>query len=242
MPTPSSTPTARPPVCDPQLSLATTYEGVVSLHGCLDPIGGATVAEALRRIERDLRRSDLEAGIVRSAGHRRAAALVEMAVRANSAPAGGRRPEPLITVVAGAVEFERLCELSTGTVIHPGALLPHLARCDVQSIVFGSATHAVRASPQRSFTGLLRRVVQVRDRHCQHPSGCDEPIAVCDVDHVIPRRRGGPTDQRNGRLLCEPHNRHLQLRHPHGDPVGDFAPSTESPRIGGERSPPRPTS
>ncbi|MFT3853535.1 MAG: HNH endonuclease signature motif containing protein [Ilumatobacteraceae bacterium] len=53
----------------------------------------------------------------------------------------------------------------------------------------------------------LRAVVEVRDRDCQCPSGCDEPIDACDVDHLVPWSHGGVTDQDNGRLLCRSHNR-----------------------------------
>jgi 5-methylcytosine-specific restriction protein A len=62
-------------------------------------------------------------------------------------------------------------------------------------------------SPQRTFTGWLRRAIQVRDRHCQHPAGCDEPITRCDVDHILPNVAGGRTAYANGRLQCATHNR-----------------------------------
>jgi hypothetical protein len=59
----------------------------------------------------------------------------------------------------------------------------------------------------RTFTGALRRAVQVRDRHCQHPAGCDVPVDDCDVDHTVPYANGGPTSQFNGRLQCPTQNR-----------------------------------
>ena len=54
---------------------------------------------------------------------------------------------------------------------------------------------------------MLRRAIQVRDRHCQHPSGCDEPINRCDVNHRIPHSHHGPTVLWNGDLECHYHNR-----------------------------------
>ena len=48
-------------------------------------------------------------------------------------------------------------------------------------------------------SGALRRAIQVRDRHCQHPSGCDEPADRCDVDHTVPVSQNGRTDQFGGR-------------------------------------------
>ena len=78
--------------------------------------------------------------------------------------------------------------------------------------MFDTATHAVATSSQRTFTGALRGVIQARDRHCQHPSGCDEPIDRCDTDHTTPWAIGGETSQDNGRLLCRYHNR-IQPQH-----------------------------
>ncbi len=58
---------------------------------------------------------------------------------------------------------------------------------------------------------MLRRAIQVRDRHCQHPSGCDEPITHCDVDHRVAYTDGGITAEANGNLECESHNRKSDL-------------------------------
>jgi hypothetical protein len=132
--------------------------------------------------------------------------------RASTAPADGRRPRPLITIIAGERSLAHLCELANGTVIGPGHLLPHITSCDVETIIFDGPHHPITKSPQRSFTGALRRAIEVRDRHCQHPAGCDEPIARCDVDHTTPWAHGGPTDVDNGRLACRYHNR-IQPQH-----------------------------
>ena len=68
------------------LRLSTTYDGTVSGEFTLDPVAGATVGEALRRIERDLYRSDQRDGVIRTMSERLAAALVEMAVRSQTVP------------------------------------------------------------------------------------------------------------------------------------------------------------
>ena len=140
-----------------------------------------------------------------------AAALVEMAVRATSAPKNGRRPEPLVCILAGEATIEHLCELSTGLVLAPDLVVPHLGRSQVQTFIFDGADRVIAASPTRTFRGMLRRAIQVRDRHCQHPSGCDEPITHCDVNHRIPYAEGGITDEAGGDLECESHNRHSDL-------------------------------
>jgi hypothetical protein len=167
----------------------------------------------LRRIEKDLYDADQRSGVTRSAGARRAAALVEMAVRAHTAPNDGRRPQPLVSVLAGVGTMARMCELSTGTVITPGLFAPYLDQSQVQSFVFGDSQYVLGVSKQRTFRGWLRRAIEVRDLHCQHPSGCDEPIAHCDVDHIIPDSDGGETSQENGRLQCPTHNRNHTLHH-----------------------------
>ena len=46
------------------------------------------------------------AHLSRTAAQRRAAALVELAVRANAAPTDGKRPLPLVNVVVDAATFE----------------------------------------------------------------------------------------------------------------------------------------
>jgi hypothetical protein len=56
----------------------------------------------------------------------------------------------------------------------------------------------------------LRRAVTIRHPHCGFP-GCEQPASVCDVHHVIPRRRGGPTALPNLVPLCSFH--HLTVIH-----------------------------
>ena len=54
----------------------------------------------------------------------------------------------------------------------------------------------------------LRRAIEVRDRTCQEPLGCDVPAEECDVDHIVPYTEGGETTQENGRCTCKSFNRH----------------------------------
>jgi Domain of unknown function (DUF222)/HNH endonuclease len=51
----------------------------------------------------------------------------------------------------------------------------------------------------------LRRAVIARDKHCGAP-GCRQPPAACDVHHIIPRSRGGPTSLTHMILLCHFHH------------------------------------
>jgi hypothetical protein len=83
------------------------------------------------------------------------------------------KPRLLLTVAVGQAELDHLCELSNGRVIKPAALLPELGRIDIETLIFDGHFVAVAKSDKRAFTKASRRAVQVRDRHCQYPSGCD---------------------------------------------------------------------
>jgi HNH endonuclease len=114
-------------------------------------------------------------------------------------------------ILTGHETVAHLCELSTGVVIAPNLIVPYLSGAQVQGVVFADSRDIKSMSPQRTFTGWLRRAIQIRDRHCQHPAGCDEPIAQCDVDHILPDAQGGQTTYENGRLQCTTHNRDPKL-------------------------------
>jgi Domain of unknown function (DUF222) len=167
-------------------SAAVTLGGMVDVRGWLDPVGGAAFKAELDRLERRLYLADKKTGEIRTIRQRRADALVEMAKRSRSTAPGGLRPRPLITILVGEESFARTCELSTGTVITPGQVVPQLGEADIERVVFDGPDRVIAVSRRRRFTGALRRAIEVRDRHCQHPSGCDEPADNCDVDHKQP--------------------------------------------------------
>ena len=184
---------------------STTIDGTVVIDGVLDPIRGAIVTGELARLEHELYLADKRAGVVRTASQRRADALVEMARRSTGAT--GTPARPLFTVLVGDTSLERLCELGNGTVIAPGALLAWMCTAMLESVIFDGPSTVISVSHKRTFTGAIRRAIQVRDRHCQHASGCDEPAADCDVDHTTRWTVTGHTAQWDGRLLCKPQNR-----------------------------------
>ena len=208
---------------------ATTGRGIdneVHLRAILDPVGGGEFLEALDRIENELYLDDKRTGNVRTDKQRRADALVEMARRAMAAPADAKQPRPLISVVMGDWSFRRLCELSDGAIITPNALVPYVTTADVEAVLFDGPLHGVGVSRKRSFTGAVRRIIEVRDRHCQHPSGCDVPMSKCDVDHVTPYRVSGITRQEDGKLECPVSQPRQQLHDlgPDNDTINDDDP------------------
>src|SRR5262245_8865242 len=191
------------------LSASIGWRGELVIDGVLDPLGGEIVKTELDRICEALRLEDLRDGVTRTATQRRADALVEMAMRAATAPVDGLRPRPLLTVTIGIDPFNHLCQTAAGTVIAPGLLLPYLSDADIERIVYDPPARRFEASHRRRFTGALRRVITVRDGHCQHPCGCDEPATRCDLEHIIPPG-DGITCLCNRQLLCAHHNRTIK--------------------------------
>ena len=189
------------------LSASVTFNGTVAIDGVLDPLGGEVLKSELVRLCEQLRLQDLRDGVVRTTTQRRADALVEMAMRSATAPADGLRPRPLLSVTIGIDPFDHLCQTAAGTVIAPGLLIPYLSDADIERIVYDPPARRFEASRKRSFTGALRRIIEIRDGHCQHPSGCDEPAARCDADHIVPHSHGGITCLCQGELECLYHNR-----------------------------------
>jgi len=203
-----------------RLHLSAGFDGAWFVDGVLDPISGAIVDRALRRIDEELFASDWAeakarvgegvcgADLARSPAQRRADALVEMARRSGAVPAGARHPEPLFSVLVGYETFSgRICELVEGTVVTPGALVPWLAEGWVERIVFDGPDRVKNVGVRRRiFTGATRRAVEVRDRECFHEY-CDTNIEDCEIDHVEPWAAGGLTVDHNGRPACGFHNR-----------------------------------
>jgi len=188
-----------------------------ALTADLDAIGGTIVNDELDRLAKQIKLADAKEGITRTAAQRRAVALVAMATRSSSAKGGVSKRKPLFTVQIGDGTVANLCELSDGTVLHPDQIRPWAATALLESVIFDGKFTVIATSKRRTFSGALRRAIEVRDRHCQHPSGCDVPAERCDANHITPAARGGPTCQFGGNIECEPHNRIAQL---HDDETG----------------------
>lgn len=221
------------------VTASVTIDGLVHLTGLLDPVGGAAFVAELDRLERSMHDADRREGRSRTRAQRRADALVEMAHRSRTSTPGGLRPRPLVTVLTGEESFARICELADGHRLSPGEVVPLLAAADIERIVFDGPDRVISVSRKRSFTGALRRAVEVRDRWCQHPAGCDTPASRCDVDHVLPRSEGGLTSLDNGRLACPTHNRNHERRQ--RSPGTATGSSGHTNRAGPAPTPPPPT-
>ena len=205
--------------------LEKSFDGMWLGHMTLDPLSGAAVSEELCRLEQelfeadwakasdDLGREPTVSDLARTPAQRRSDALVEMATRSRTAPAEGKRPVPLVSVLIDYPTLAgRVCELANGTVLAPGALLPWLDEAYLERVVFRPGNRVEVSETARFFTGATRRAIELRDRQCTHPY-CDGS-RPCQVDHIIPYAEGGPTNQENGRLLCSFHNRLRNQRPP----------------------------
>jgi hypothetical protein len=239
-------------------------DGVGHADGYLTPVATAAVNGALARIERELFAADWAAAkaihgdattaahLTRTSAQRRHDALVEMATRALTAPADGKRPAPLVTVMVDVDTFAgRVCELAAGTVIAPGAVA-ELLGCDetlIQRVVADGANRVRDISSARNFRGTLRRVLEVLHRRCEHGT-CFVPADQCQGDHILAWSEGGLTTQDNGRLGCGPHNRwwyttgqsHPPPHHPDVDLDDDELDDEPPPRTpAADPATPRPT-
>ena len=75
-----------------------------------------------------------------------------------------------------------------------------------QKIVIGPCGEVLHlGEKERFFTPAQRRAIAARDGGCVIP-GCTIPAYWCEVHHVIPWRRSGPTNIDNGVLLCFHHH------------------------------------
>lgn len=196
-----------------------TMDDMWVLDALLDPVTGAIVARELRRLEQQLFEADwaeardrlgdaaTPADLCRTAKQRRADALRIMAERSAAKPADAKAPRVLLHVLAGTDAVKRMCELSDGTILTPGEVLPLLRWADVSRVIFDGPSRVIDiGARQRLFTGATRTAIELRDLECQHPS-CTERFERCQIDHITPWEHGGPTTQDNGQTLCPHHHR-----------------------------------
>ena len=213
---------------DRTFSLVQSFENTWFATGTFDPISGTIIAETLKAIEHELFLADWAEAkarlgrephrdeLARTPAQRRADAAVEMAIRARTAPADDRRPEPLFSALVGYETLHgRVCELANRMVVSPGSLARWLDQAWIERVVFDPEGRVIDVGIRRRlFEGATRRALEVRDQECYHPS-CEVPAQDCEADHVQPWAWGGPTIQDNGRMACPHHNR---ARHRRSEP------------------------
>ncbi|MGQ0431438.1 MAG: DUF222 domain-containing protein [Microthrixaceae bacterium] len=209
-----------------EVHLSQSFGGMWFGRMTLDPVSGDIINTTLAMIERELFEADsaeakarlgrdpLIVDLARTPAQRRADALVEMATRARTAPADGKCPRPLFTVLVDYETFAGpLLELFNRTTITPGTAARWLDEADIERIVFDGPSRVIDVGVKRRFfRGALRRAIEVRDRTCFHPY-CDEVPERPEIDHILEYAKGGLTTQEGGRLGCDFHNERRN-RHP----------------------------
>jgi hypothetical protein len=179
-----------------QLELKTWDNGVLSLKGYLDPVGGAAVRSALESL--------IPKGwaLPETRKHQLANALVELA-------AGRQRAH--IQVTASAETLFGLCgapaaETDLSQPIS-GKTVERLA-CDsnITRILLGGGSAVINVGrAKRVVEGPVRRALNARDGCCRWP-GCDRPARWSAAHHVVHWINGGSTDLDNLILLCHRHH------------------------------------
>lgn len=164
----------------------------------------------------------------RTAKQRRADAFVAMVLAAASAGAGdGRSIDTTVNLVVDVEQLEagiaaettgepvdvdpatvrdRRCETTDGVPVDLRQMVAASLVGRIRTIVVDGAGVIVAAGRKRKlFTGALREVVQALDPVCGW-LGCNLRAQIAAIDHLQPRSRGGPTDARNGKIMCDHHN------------------------------------
>jgi Domain of unknown function (DUF222) len=201
-----------------RVSLHDGLRGTGLLFGELTPTAKAEVRAELDRLERQLFEADWAAAkamhgeavtvadLARTPAQRRHDALLDMARRSAIAPADGKRPKPLLTVLVGEDAFRNVLELADGTLISPATAADLLDESVIETMLFDSPSRVLHLGHQRTFVGAARRAVEVVHRTCTG-EGCHVRSDTCEIDHILPSGVGGPTHPDNGRPQCRPHHR-----------------------------------
>ncbi|WP_168197093.1 HNH endonuclease signature motif containing protein [Agromyces laixinhei] len=175
------------------------------------------------------------------------AAIIDTAARSGEHPSiGGAAPTVLVSVRDADLEAGRGAAHADGISLPVSLRAARHMICTggIQIITLNDAGRITRlGSPERCFTPHQRRAITLRDGGCLIP-GCTVPAAWCEIHHVTPDNRGGPTHTDNGVLLCWYHHRTIDtsgwgIRMHHGapqirpptwlDPHGTWRTATTSP-------------
>ncbi len=148
----------------------------------------------------------------RSRAQRHADALVLMAERSRGGSLPDSRPIAGAEVVVGHATLaghpldELRCDIEGFGPIPRITAERLTCDCAVSRVVMRGGSEVLdygrrtRVVPRR-----LRRLVRLRDEHCQFP-GCREAAQWCDVHHLVHWLAGGETNLDNLALLCRRHH------------------------------------
>ncbi len=184
--------------------------GWLVFNGCLPPLEGAMVEEALHAVSKP--RPVGGEKDPRTPEQRYADGLCELITIAMSTKdlpmSGGVRPQMVVTMRLDWLEEK----VRTGYTDWDGEATASLLRqlsCDAELIpvvLNGESIPLDYGRSVRTAPPPLRRALAVRDKGCAFP-GCDRPPAWTEAHHVLHwTQHRGPTDLGNMVLLCSHHH------------------------------------
>jgi hypothetical protein len=210
------------------LHASRTFEGMVKVDGLFDPVNGDLILTALAAAMPAPAGDD-----ARTTRQRRADAWTDLARSFLDSGQAVGTEKPHVVVLT---DLDALAGYGGGThesmnghVLSPEQVRRYACDCTISRVVFGPGSELIDVGrAARSVPAAMRRALNVRDRHCQHPSGCDRPAQWCDAHHKRHWADGGPTALWNLILLCRYHH---TLEHHRSSPRrsrGDPRPHRES--------------
>ena len=119
------------------------------------------------------------------------------------------RPHVLVVVDVEVLEARAggSATLASGAVITGDEVRALAADASITRVVMRGRSQVLDIGrTTRTVPPHLAKGVIARDRHCTHP-GCSAPPWACEIHHVIPWMRRGPTSLDNLTLRCWFHHR-----------------------------------
>jgi hypothetical protein len=241
-------------------------DGMWALSGTLDTETGLALSMALESVSEAIRAEDRNRDLARLR-HDALGVLLSGQLSAGLPVHKGVRPHIMVITRTGegpprpldcrpdrrglaAPSDSELLDRTDGTV--GGLWLSGLARqrlaCDAVTqrlTVDADGVPLKLGRSARVVPPALRRVIDIRDRHCAF-AGCHAPAMWCQAHHIVHWEDGGPTDERNLVLVCQFHHKAIHDRGftlrwaPGGQRIETLRPDRSViaiPRAGGLRNP-----
>lgn len=191
------------------LQVVHRYDGY-AVDGFLDPAGGAKLVAFLAEHATACGPDDM-----RTAGQRRADALVEALELAAGSPATGPSVTLTVTVDADTLAADGPVTLPGGHVLSRRRFQLLACQASVHTLAGrlladGRVVPLAMGRATRLATAGQRRALAARDRGCIH-HGCTRPPRRCHAHHITEWDKGGKTDLTNLVLLCPYHHAMLHL-------------------------------
>lgn len=121
--------------------------------------------------------------------------------------AGGVSATVVVTMdLATLLGGLRAAQLDTGHRISPALARRWACEAGVIPAVLDSDGQVLDLGRTKRFHTKAQRIALGIEQGGCTADGCDWPPGMCHVHHGVPWSRGGPTDLKNGRLLCPRHH------------------------------------